>query len=70
MTPKLKAKAATAYKTFLDQYKGDPVAFALDCLQLEPLEWQASVMMAVANGERRLTVRSGMAWENQHAPPG
>ena len=59
MTPKLKAKATTAYKTFLDQYRSDPVAFAQDCLQLEPLEWQASVMVAVAARERRLTVRSG-----------
>ena len=54
-----KEKATAAYKTFLDQYKADPVAFAQDCLQLEPLDWQSSVMAAVADGERRLSVRSG-----------
>ena len=54
-----KEKATAAYKTFLDQYKADPVAFAQDCLQLEPLDWQSSVMSAVADGERRLSVRSG-----------
>ena len=50
-----KEKATAAYKTFLDQYKADPVAFAQDCLQLEPLDWQSSVMAAVADGERRLS---------------
>ena len=54
-----KAATTAAYKTFIDQYKSDPVAFAQDCLQLDPLEWQASVMVAVSNGERRLSVRSG-----------
>ena len=54
-----KAATTAAYKTFIDQYKSDPVAFAQDCLQLDPLEWQASVMVAVSKGERRLSVRSG-----------
>ena len=58
MTANTTATAA-AYKKFIEQYQANPVAFAQDCLPLEPLEWQASVMMAAAEGERRLTVRSG-----------
>ena len=61
MTANMTVKAATtaAYKKFIEQYQDNPVAFAQDCLSLEPLEWQASVMMAVADSERRLSVRSG-----------
>ena len=61
MTTNTAVKAATtaAYKKFIEQYQANPVGFAQDCLSQEPLEWQASVMIAVADGERRLTVRSG-----------
>ena len=48
MTTNTAVKAATtaAYKKFIEQYQDNPVGFAQDCLSLEPLEWQASVMMA------------------------
>ena len=48
MTANMTVKAATtaAYKKFIEQYQDNPVGFAQDCLSLEPLEWQASVMMA------------------------
>ena len=48
MTANMTVKAATtaAYKKFIEQYQANPVGFAQDCLSLEPLEWQASVMMA------------------------
>ena len=54
-----RAATTAAYKKFIEQYKADPVAFSQDCLGLEPLEWQAEVMSAVAAGGRRLSVRSG-----------
>jgi hypothetical protein len=54
-------RAATkdGYADFTRRYRDDPVAFARVCLDLDPLDWQAEVMSAVAGGGRRLSVRSG-----------
>ena len=48
MTANSTVRAATtaAYKKFIEQYQANPVGFAQNCLSLEPLEWQVSVMMA------------------------
>ncbi len=43
----------------LVDYASDPVGFVRDVLGAEPDEWQASVMMSVARGERRISVRAG-----------
>lgn len=44
---------------FVDRYRGDPVLFVQEVLGVEPDEWQKQLMQAVANGHRRIAVRSG-----------
>jgi phage terminase large subunit len=44
---------------WVKRYRPDPVLFAREVLKVTPDEWQAELMMAVANGERRISVRSG-----------
>lgn len=41
------------------RYRAEPVLFAREVLEVEPDPWQAELMMAVARGERRISVRSG-----------
>lgn len=41
------------------RYRDQPVLFAREVLGVEPDPWQADLMMAVAKGERRISVRSG-----------
>lgn len=41
------------------RYRAEPVLFAREVLEVEPDPWQAELMMAVAGGERRISVRSG-----------
>jgi hypothetical protein len=48
-----------AFEQFVEAYRNDPVAFAEDVLGAKPLDWQRELMMAVANGERRISVRAG-----------
>ena len=50
---------AGGLRVVLEMYGDDPVGFVRDVLQAEPDEWQASVMMAVAKGQRRISVRAG-----------
>lgn len=44
---------------FLDRYGDKPVLFVQEVLGQEPDEWQKLLMMAVAEGRRRIAVRSG-----------
>lgn len=44
---------------FILRYESDPAGFARNVFDVELDEWQSSVMMDVANGERRISVRSG-----------
>ncbi len=44
---------------FRSLYHDDPVAFVREVLGAEPDEWQCQVMMDVARGVRRISIRSG-----------
>lgn len=48
-----------AFVEWLLRYRAEPVLFAREVLGVEPDPWQAELMMAVASGERRISVRSG-----------
>jgi hypothetical protein len=48
-----------AFIQWLKRYRDNPVLFAREVLAVEPDPWQADLMMAVAAGERRISVRSG-----------
>lgn len=43
---------------FLNKYKNDPVLFCQNVLGVEPDDWQKELMMAIADGERKISVRS------------
>ena len=47
------------FKEFLDRYGDDPVRFVKEMLGLTPDPWQAQVMMDVAKGVRKISIRSG-----------
>lgn len=47
------------YKEFLLRYRNDPVAFVEHVLKVKPQAWQADLMQAVCDGERKLSIRSG-----------
>jgi hypothetical protein len=44
---------------FVTAYGGDPVGFVVDVLGANPSPWQREFLIAVARGERRITVRAG-----------
>jgi len=44
---------------FVEAYESDPVEFVRHVVGMEPQEWQAEALTAVANGETRLSIRSG-----------
>ncbi len=44
---------------FIKAYRRDPVSFVKEVLNVEPDTWQAELLMAIATGERRISVRSG-----------
>ena len=52
-------KQANAFDEFLRRYRPNPVLFVREVLGVEPDEWQAEMMMAVASGHRRISIRSG-----------
>lgn len=52
-------KQANAFDEFLRRYRSNPVLFVQEVLNVEPDEWQADMMMAVASGHRRISIRSG-----------
>lgn len=47
------------FREFIDRYQDDPVGFALHVLGVTPDEWQGELMLALAAGERRISVASG-----------
>lgn len=61
LSKKISSPASTAnpFAEFLDRYHDDPVLFVREVFGVEPDPWQAELLMAVARGERRITVRSG-----------
>jgi hypothetical protein len=44
---------------FIKKYRNDPNSFVQDVFGVTPDEWQATFLQGVANGERRISVRSG-----------
>lgn len=46
-------------QSVLVTYANDPVGFVRDVLQQEPDDWQADLLLAVAQGTRRVSVRAG-----------
>jgi len=48
-----------AYERFVTVYKNRPVEFVTEVLGADPLPWQKELMLAVADGERRISVRAG-----------
>ena len=44
---------------FVREYHGNPVGFVRDILGAEPLPYQAEFLEALADGERKMSVRSG-----------
>lgn len=53
------AAEANVFIQWIKRYRDEPVLFAREVLDVEPDPWQAELMMAVARGERRVSVRSG-----------
>jgi hypothetical protein len=47
------------YTAFVHRYRHDPVAFAEEVLKVELLSWQREFMRSVAEGKRRISVRTG-----------
>ena len=44
---------------FIKKYRHNPVSFVKDVFNVEPDEWQASLLQAIADNKRRISVRSG-----------
>src|SRR5690606_6100281 len=44
---------------FIKRYRDDPVAFVREVLGVEPDPWQEKLLTWIAEGERRISVRSG-----------
>lgn len=51
--------AAAIFRSFIERYRGDPVAFVEDILGAKPDPWQARVLAKIAKGVRRISIRSG-----------
>jgi hypothetical protein len=51
--------AKAALEQWFHRYKDEPVLFVREVLGVEPDPWQAELMEAVRDGERRISVRSG-----------
>ena len=49
---------ANPFIEFLNKYKNDPVLFCQNVLGVEPDDWQKELMIAIADGERKISVRS------------
>ncbi len=47
------------YIDFIAKYRSNPVLFVKDVLQVQPDPWQAEFLEHIANGERKISVRSG-----------
>lgn len=53
------AEKKFVWKNFIERYHDDPADFSQHVIKMPPLEWQRDVMDAIAQGERRLSIRSG-----------
>lgn len=51
--------AENPFNEFIARYRGDPVALVREVLGAEPDEYQQAIMRAVAEGKRRISIRSG-----------
>ena len=51
--------AENPYVAFVKRYRNDPVAFVEQVLNQSPDPWQKEFLNAVANGERKISIRSG-----------
>ena len=47
------------FEEFVAEYRDDPVKFVVEVLGAEPLPYQAEFLQAIADGERKMSVRSG-----------
>ena len=47
------------FEEFVAEYRDDPVKFVVEVLGAKPLPYQAEFLQAIANGERKMSVRSG-----------
>ena len=52
-------KNDSAWAAFVNRYRDDPAGFSRHVIGMDPLPWQADVMQAVADGSRRVAVKSG-----------
>jgi phage terminase large subunit len=51
---------------FMETYRDDPVGFARNMLNVEPLPWQQEVMEAIASGQRLVATKSGHGVGKSH----
>ena len=47
------------FEEFVAEYRDDPVKFVVEVLGAKPLPYQAEFLQAIADGERKMSVRSG-----------
>ena len=47
------------FEEFVAEYRDDPVKFVVEVLGAEPLPYQAEFLQAIADGERKMSIRSG-----------
>ncbi|QDP65705.1 MAG: putative terminase large subunit [Prokaryotic dsDNA virus sp.] len=57
--PKTRQKKQDVWRDFVTKYYNDPVGFCTNAINLEALDWQKDVMVAVSKNHRRLSIRSG-----------
>ena len=50
---------ANPFEEFVKEYRDDPVKFVVEVLGAKPLPYQAEFLQAIADGERKMSVRSG-----------
>ena len=51
--------APNPFDNYVERYQYDPVAFVREILGAEPDPWQEEFLQAIADGHRRITVKSG-----------
>ena len=47
------------FEEFVQEYRDDPVKFVVEVLGAKPLPYQAEFLQAIADGERKMSIRSG-----------
>lgn len=53
------AKTENVFAQWVDRYYPDPVLFVKEVLGVDPDPWQEKFLMAIARGDRKISVRSG-----------